>query len=502
MKTVVSRVIFTVGILLHATPSSAHDYDVVATGRCVYELAGVRMPVEGARVELRDQDFGAPTATDIVGPVHLDVSLNKKCGEATSGADGRFVIRARCGDLGPRWLPWTKPDLYVRCSLVGRAGRIFAKAAPFTLYSTATQPRRDDASPHDVGDVVLPTAPARAFLSVQQVYDRVRALIGRLPARERIQLEPVWVQFPGGKEIVVLNTDRSYFASYAGTVFMSIAPGDEANGTVAHEYGHTLHFQSFLKDWSTTQSVANVLRAGWQSTQHGAGKGHTLSTLSNPVMAYAEGFAEFMEGVMFGYSTGGLPNCDTWKELGANAEERISVEGNVACRLYRLYARYGLRDLWTAQARAKAVRYDHFFADFVKLHPEARAVAMPASAEPMMAVVQPPVPAAAAIRVEPLPVATPVPAMAAPAMVTPAMATPATSHALATRLGTTDTLRATLARSEGASCSATRATYSALDAWLRKLCPALGREPLRKQRCDAHHRRIARRASALGGLCH
>lgn len=478
MKTHLPCLLFTVGIAFHATTSFAHDYDVVASGRCVYEKAGVRTPIEGARVELRDQDFSAPPETDVVGPVNLDVSINKKCGETSTDREGRFVIRARCGDAGPRWLPWSKPDLYVRCALVGRSGRIFGKAFPFTLYNVTTRPRANSAAPLDVGDLVLPSAPAQAFVSVQQAYDRMRELTGT-------SLEPVWVQFPGGRESVVMNTGQQYFASYAGTVFMSIAPGDEANGTVAHEYGHTLHFQSFLKDWNSIHAVYNVLRAGWESTQHVSGKGHTFSTLSNPVMAYAEGFAEFIEGVMWGYATRGLPDCGTWKELGANERERISVEGNLACRLYRLYQRYNLRDIFVAQSRAKAVRYDHFFAEFVKMHPEAGSVAVPPSAVPVVAVVQPLVRAAA-----PVVVAQPLAAPASPA-----------APMLAARVGATPALRATLMRSEGASCSAVRANYTALDAWLSKLCPGLARDPLRMRRCQAHHARIQRRAQALGGLC-
>jgi hypothetical protein len=347
-----------VSMALWCAPAFAADYDVSATGRCVYVENGVRKPVPGARVELRDQDWDVPDL-DVVGPVALDVSGNDVCGTAVAGADGRFSIRGRCGDFGPSFIGKTKPDLYVRCKVQGSGGRIFASSFPWTLYNTASRPRDDSAAPLAAGDVVLPAGPAKTFLALSETYAKIKSLTGA-------SLLPVWVMYPGGCQAVIANTGKTYFASYAGTVFMSIAPGDEANGTVAHEYGHTLQFQSYLQDWSTINSVLNTLRAGWEAIRHPTGGGHTYSTKSNPVMAFAEGWAEFIECVVYG---SGLPDCTRWKEIGANEADRIQVEGNIACRLFRLFKKWGFKDIWTAQTRSKAARYDHFFAEYKKIHP-------------------------------------------------------------------------------------------------------------------------------------
>jgi hypothetical protein len=363
----------------------------------------------------------------------------------------------------------------VRCSLHGRAGRIFGGSFPFTLYNTATAPRQDDDRPLQVGAVKLPAGAAKVFLSLNYTYDRVTKLVGGA-------LLPVWVMYPGGHEAVVANTGQHYFASYAGAVFMSMAPGQEGH-TVAHEYGHTLQFQSFLADWSTINSVLNVLRAGWAALRDRPGAGHTLRTISNPVMAFAEGWAEFMEGVVYG---SGLPNCATWTEIGATEAEKIMVEGNVACRLWRLYQRYGYRDVWTAQTRSKAARYDHFFADFLRIHPEAASVAVPAPA--------------LAGRSMPIVIAPPPRVVAQPIAVVQPPARPPAAPTFVAQLRLTPKVAQSVAKAEGSSCKAIRDTYAFKAQHLSAACPRL-QDPGRKGQCLYMLARMQRRQAALDRFC-
>jgi hypothetical protein len=159
---------------------------------------------------------------------------------------------------------------------------------------------------------------------------------------------------------------------------MQIAKGDE-DGTVAHEYGHNLHFQSFLQDQNSLRALYNTLRGAYQGATHKLGLGHTFSTKTNEVMAWAEGFAEFIEGAVFGTGT---PDCGKWKELGANESERVMIEGNIACRLVRLHRQHGLRDIWAAQVAAKAMRWVDFLAEYRKRHADAVTVAVGAVALP------------------------------------------------------------------------------------------------------------------------
>jgi hypothetical protein len=347
------------------------DYDVVASGRCVYAEGGQLHPVAGARVELRDQDFSMPTAADVIGPFSVRLSGNDLCAVGVSGADGRFTLRGRCGDVGPKSFSWTKPDLYVRCALTSDAGRVFAPSVPFTLYNAATKPRSNDARALDAGDVQLPAGAAKVFAKLNSTYATVRqggarGLIG------------AYVLYPGGKTLQIPNTGRTYFASYTGAILMQIAKGDE-DGTVAHEYGHSLHFQSFLQDQNSLRALYNTLRGAYQGATHKLGLGHTFSTKTNEVMAWAEGFAEFIEGAVFGTGT---PDCSKWKELGANESERVMVEGNIACRLVRLHRQHGLRDIWAAQVAAKAMRWVDFLAEYRKRHANAASVAVGAVALP------------------------------------------------------------------------------------------------------------------------
>lgn len=364
------RIALSVSMLasLIVSTASAADYDVSAKGRCVYrDETGALKPLSGALVELRDQDMSIPVSTDVVGPV-LQNSLNRVCGTATSGADGRFEVRGRCGDTGPSWLPTSKPDLYVRCALQSTHGRIFNKQVPFTLYNATSGTRRDNTSAYDVGNVIAPMKASRALLSLNEVASKLTSLAGQ-------RLDPIWVQFPGGREAVIKASGATYWASYAMGVFMSLSEGKEGTPTVAHEFGHTMQFMSFVRDLNRQDAVLNVLRAGWESTQHPVGQGHNYETKSNPVMAYAEGFAEFIAGVVYNK---GLPDCTKWQEKGANETDKISVEGNVACRMFRLYQKWGFREIWEAQKASKAVRYDHFFEEYKKKHADAASVAVPA----------------------------------------------------------------------------------------------------------------------------
>lgn len=468
-------------VFCSAAPAFAKDYDVSASGRCVYRDNGVVKPIPGAQVELRDQDFDVPVEADVVGPMALDVSTNDVCARGTTDSEGKFKLSGRCGDVGPclfgKCPKWTPPDLYVRCSLKGRSGRVFRNSFPWTLYNKTTRPRSNSAAPLAAGDIELPAGAAKTFISMNYTYDRIRALVGTW-------LLDVWTIYPGGHEAKVLNTDQTYFASFAGTLFMSIAPGDEDNGTVAHEYHHTLQFQAFLHDWSRIKYVVNLLRAGYESIRNRSGQGHTLSTVSNPVMAFAEGFAEFGEGVVYG---SGLPNCGKWKEIGANEEERQSVEGNVACRLFRLYQRYGYKDIWTALSRSKAVRYDHFMQEYVKLHADAKSVAIPT----VSTTVAPLVAAAEPLRAKVALVATADHRIVAPTA-------KAASYAVQARLS--PRLAATLTAAEGPACQATHDTYDLQHRYVTAGC-ANARDDEAKRECAAKKAELASRRAALAGFC-
>src|SRR5207302_418215 len=136
---------------------------------------------------------------------------------------------------------------------------------------------------------------------------------------------------------VIANSGATYFASYTGAIFMSMAKGQEGH-TTAHEYGHALQAESFVYDWSSINQFINIVKAAWDGITNATGAGHNFDTKSNPVMAYAEGWAEFHEWVVYGT---GSPDAATWKELGGSTEaDKIQVEGNLACRFQRLYKKW------------------------------------------------------------------------------------------------------------------------------------------------------------------
>jgi hypothetical protein len=453
--------------LLVCAPAWAADYSVTASGRCVAEDG---TPIPGARVELRDQDLGVPVETDVAGPLLLSVTGNDVCASGHTDAQGRFHLSGRCGDFGPSIIGWTKPDLYVRCALQGRAGRIFQNRFPWTLYNATTRPRKDSAAALNAGDIRLPTGASKAFITLGTVYDKAKSLTGAT-------LLDVWTLYPGGRQAVIENTGQTYFASYAGAVFMSIAAGDEG-GTVAHEYGHTLQFQSYLQDLFKIRSVLNILRAGWEALKHPTGAGHTFSTRSNVVMAFAEGWAEFMEGVVFGT---GLPDCSTWTEVGAKESERIEVEGNIACRLFRLYRKWGFRDIWKAQTASKAARYDHFFAEYLKIHPDAAAVASPPRLVALRALAVSPLLLAA--RIEPQKVAATTLALR-PAVAEVQLATRPLALDFARRKLLSPAVTKTLVQAEGAHCGVVRDAYRRQVAALARACSGV-KDPAVMAECQS-----------------
>lgn len=479
--------------LLAASPAFAMDYNVSATGRCVYRENGVVKPIPYAEVELRDQDFGIPIEGDVVGPMALDLSGNDLCGRGATDAQGKFSIAGRCGDPGPclfgKCPSWTPPDLYVRCSLKGRAGRVFQNAFPWTLYNATTRPRADNAAPLAAGDIELPAGAAKTFISMTYTYDKINALLGTW-------LLDVWTIYPGGHEATVLNTDQTYFASYAGTLFMSIAAGDEDNGTVGHEYHHTLQFQAFLHDWSRIQYAVNLIKAGYEFVRNSSGQGHTLSTLSNPVMAFSEGFAEFGEGVVYG---GGLPNCATWREIGATEADKISVEGNVACRLFRLYQRYGYKDVWTALTRSKAARYDDWFKEYVKLHADAAAVATPAAR--VIAAVAPLVAAGTLLPTTRLRASAPLQGTPVERIVAPTQRAATFARSLGVQSSLTAGLLAgSLLAAEGPACQLTRDAYALQQRYVAAGCANPAGDDV-KQECALKGQALGSRATALTAFC-
>jgi hypothetical protein len=454
------------------------DYAVSVTGRCVTKDGTA---ISGATVEVRDQDFGISVSLDIVGPVALDVSGNDICATGTSKSDGTFSISGRSGDPGFSTSSSTKPDLYVRCSLEGEAGRIFAKDFPWTLYNATSSIRDNSTAAYNVGDVKVDTGAGKAWNSLKKTVDMISGLIGE-------DLTPVWVVYPGGREAFYENSDDSYFASYAGAVFMSIAEGDESNGTVAHEYGHTLQFQAIMDDWSTFQSLLNAWNAGVESLSFAQGAGHTYKTVSNPVMAFAEGWAEFHEGVVYGTGT---PKCATWTEIGADEDEKIQVEGNIACRLMRLYDKWGYKDIWTAMTKSKAVRYDDFMVEYVKLHSEAASVAVPTTSTKT----------SATTAVATATIARSIKA-ASPINIVGSIATKPIAQAagFVAKAGLSSAVSATVAIAEGPACSAIRDAYQSQAATVFASCAKMA-SGTAKTSCEAEYKALVDRASALSTFC-
>jgi hypothetical protein len=466
-------------VLVLALPAWSAEYNVTATGRCVYQEGGQTYGIPGAKVELRDQNFWMPPAVDIVGPTALDFSVNTVCARGTTDANGYFRLSGRCGDLGPSWLDWTKPDLYVRCSLESGAAKVINSQFPFTLYNTATNPRSNNASPLHVGDVVLPAGPAKVFLHMNQSYTKVSPLAGT-------SFLPVWAVWPGGHEAVIANSGQHYFASYSAGVFISIARGQEGLPTVSHEWGHSLHFQSFLNDWGRIDALLNVLRAGWALVTNPIGGGHNVGMVSNPSFAFAEGWAEFHANVVAGPANAS-PNCDKWTEKGSTEEERLKIEGNIACRLYRLYLKWGYRDIWQAQTRAKAVQYAHFMQEYLKIHPDAEAVANPsATVRRVASLAAPPAVPRRAVAATPVSTVAQAPAPRAVHFAQQARLTPRVSQSVAA--------------AEGASCAAVRDAYRLKMEHLAQACARV-KDAGRKALCLQLWDKTKRRAEALHRFC-
>jgi hypothetical protein len=471
-----NRLVAFFAVLLVSAPALAKDYSVTATGRCVYDEGGTLHPVVGALVELRDNDY-TPPDWDVVGPFIFGGDSDL-CGSTHTGTDGRFSISGSCGDPGEGFWGtpnWTKPDLYVRCALEGAAGRMIGASAPWTLYNTRTNPRGDDASPLNVGDLKLPAGVSKAFNSLKTAHDKIQSLSGQT-------LLPVWVFYPGGHQAVIANSGVTYFASYTLAVFMSIAQGQEG-GTVAHEYGHAMQFESFLFDWSTINQVLNILRAGWEAIQHATGAGHNFDTVSNPVMAYSEGWAEFHEFVVFG---SGSPDCGSWKEIGANESQKVQVEGNIACRLQRLYKKWPYKDIWTAQTKSKAASWPDFMSEYLKIHPDAANVATP----PALIAIGPIV-AKAPLVLKPLTMT-----VAAP----PAKTAMTFAKTLAVHPTVSSAVTATLLRAEGSTCNLVHDVYQRTVSTIAKACPS-SLNAVQKKDCETKLAAAQARSQGLGKFC-
>ncbi|MBI3072841.1 MAG: hypothetical protein HYY84_12060 [Deltaproteobacteria bacterium] len=453
------------------------DYAVSVTGRCVTKDG---TPISGAAVEVRDQDFGISVSLDIVGPIALDVSGNDICATGTSKSDGTFSLSGRCGDPGFSFDSSTKPDLYVRCALEGEAGRIFSPDAPWTLYNATSTIRSNNSAAYNVGDVKVATGAGKAFNSLKYTVDKLSSLIGE-------GLTPVWVVYPGGRDAVIENTGATYFASYAGAVFMSLAAGDETNGTVAHEYGHTLQFQAIMDDWSTLQSLVAAWNAGVESLSFATGGGHTYKTVSNPVMAFAEGWAEFIEEVVYG---SGAPNCSTWTEIGADEDEKIQVEGNIACRLWRLYEKWGFGDIWTAMTKSKAVRYDDFVAEYKKLHASADSVAVPSTSTKTGTTTKT-VTSTSKIKAT---------VAAVGSLVNTAVKPSATAAGFASKAGLSSAVGATIAIAEGPACTAIRDAYQSQASTVTASCAKMASGSA-KTSCESTASALTARATALATFC-
>ncbi|MBI3072969.1 MAG: hypothetical protein HYY84_12715 [Deltaproteobacteria bacterium] len=360
----------TTGIAATLAPPRAlawpSEYNVSVSGRCITNDG---TPIPHARVEVRDDDW-MPHDADIVGPIAVDASDNDICATGLSGADGSFALSGTCGDFA-LFEAMSKPDLYVRCSLEGPAGRIFQPSAPWTLYNATSAQRDNSDDPYDVGDVKIESGAGKTFISLNKTVQTIESHLG-------ISLYPIWTMYPGGREVVIENTGQTYWGSYAAYIFMAIAVGQEGD-TLAHEYGHMLHFQALIADRSSFLAFLNTFRAGVESYMSLTGEGHTFETISNPVVAFSEGWAEFIQTVVYGT---GAPDCTTWKEIGATEADKIKVEGNIACRLRRLYENWGLIDIWNAERTSKATNYDQFIDEFRRIHPDADAVALGTVATP------------------------------------------------------------------------------------------------------------------------
>jgi transthyretin-like family protein len=254
-------------LLVVAAPAAADDYHVHASGDIWCNDNGVLAPLAGARVELMDSDAdGSTIFDDTMDTKHTD-------------ANGHFELDGQGGDPGSAW--WSKPDVYVRVSLVDDSAFLMQ------LTDELGGPRSWDSPEHDHDNVEGNVGIGSFSWGTDASTDRDHSsqcgvwLKGRQVYQDFLALT--------GNNVPPFHYDIEYWSGVvSGTPWTNLDtthwPIHYHSGATKHEFGHAARHSSDGNNDEFNLDVVRFIYAQYHP--------HHCDT-HNEGFAFNEGWAEY-----------------------------------------------------------------------------------------------------------------------------------------------------------------------------------------------------------------